>query len=268
MQGFCNRETGQRHMMLAAAMLGLALALSGCKTTSQRGSDIVTSSIDRADRPASVKEMLALRQKWQKNPRDVRTGLRLAYSLKRLGDIDGALAVMKRLVEMRPRDVALRQRYALELMRANRPVQAEAQYRQLLAMGVRDWRIHNALGSALAAQGRHAEARQQYQLALKQSPGNAKVINNLAMSHILEGDPEEAERLLREALPRARGPVATKLRQNLALALGLQGRFKEARYIASHDLSPQEVEANMAYLKRMLGGGQAWSRIAGGQDQG
>ena len=262
-------EKGRRgRAMLALALLGAALALSGCKTTAQRGSDIAMGSIDRADKPASVKEMLALRQRWQKNPRDVRTGLRLAYSLKRLGNVGSALEVMKRLVEQRPRDVALRQRYALELLRANRPVQAEAQYRQLLAMGVRDWKTYNALGSALAEQGRYAEARAQYRLALQQAPGNAKVINNMAMSHILEGNPQAAEKLLREALPRARGPVATKLRQNLALALGLQGRFREARYMASHDLSPQEVEANMAYLKRMLGGGQAWSRIAGEKGQG
>ncbi len=261
-----SRANGRRgRVLLAMVVLGAALALAGCKTTSQRSSDITTGSIDRANRPGSIREMLELRQRWQKNPKDVRTGLRLVYSLKRLGDVSGALQVMKRLVELRPRDVNLRHRYALELLRANRPVQAEQQYRQLLAMGVRDWKTHNALGSALAEQGRYAEAREQYRLALKLAPGNAKVINNLAMSHILEGNPQEAERLLREALPRARGPLATKLRQNLALALGLQGRFEEARYMASHDLSPQEVEANMAYLKRMLGNGQVWGKISGRQ---
>ncbi len=262
-------EHGKRgRTVLALALMGAALALAGCKTTSQRGTDITTGSIGQAQRPASVKEMLALRQRWQKNPRDVRTGMRLAYSLKQLGNVAGALGVMKKLVELRPRDVNLRHRYALELLRANRPVQAEQEYRRLLAMGSRDWKTHNALGSALAEQGRYAEAREQYRLALKLAPANAKVINNIAMSHILEGNPQEAERLLREALPRARGRVATKLRQNLALALGLQGRFEEARYMASHDLSPQEVEANMAYLKRMLGNGQAWSRIAGDQKRG
>jgi Flp pilus assembly protein TadD len=42
------------------------------------------------------------------------------------------------------------------------------------------------------------------------------------------------------------------VRQNLALAVGLQGRFEEARDIASRDLPPDTVEANLTYLRSML----------------
>jgi Flp pilus assembly protein TadD len=42
------------------------------------------------------------------------------------------------------------------------------------------------------------------------------------------------------------------VRQNLALVVGLQGRFAEAESIARSDLPPEEAAANVAYLKQMM----------------
>jgi Flp pilus assembly protein TadD len=42
------------------------------------------------------------------------------------------------------------------------------------------------------------------------------------------------------------------VRQNLALVVGLQGRFAEAESIVKADLPPDEATANVAYLKQML----------------
>jgi len=257
------RKRGIR--LMTFVLLGAVLALSGCKSTSQRGSNITTSSIDAADNPVSIREMLALRKRWERNKADLKTGLRLAGALRHLKQYAAEVAVLKELVAHHPQNLALRYRYGVELLRANRPVQAEQEFRRLLAAGKRDWQTFNALGSALSEQGRYAEARRQYLLALKASPGNAKVMNNLAMSHILQGNPQEAEKLLKKALPQAHGKLAMRIRQNLALALGLQGRFEEARYMASHDLPPDQVEANMAYLKQMLGSTESWNRIANGK---
>ena len=43
------------------------------------------------------------------------------------------------------------------------------------------------------------------------------------------------------------------MRQNLALVVGLQGRFAEAETIAKGDLPAEEAAANVAYLRQMLG---------------
>ena len=43
-----------------------------------------------------------------------------------------------------------------------------------------------------------------------------------------------------------------RVRQNLALVVGLQGRFAEAEAIARADLPPEEAAANVAYLRQML----------------
>jgi Flp pilus assembly protein TadD len=42
------------------------------------------------------------------------------------------------------------------------------------------------------------------------------------------------------------------VRQNLALVVGLQGRFAEAETIAKGDLPADEATANVAYLREML----------------
>ena len=256
-------KTRCRLAMLTLAMISMTFALAGCNTISgQRGANIATGSITRPDKPASLREVMELRKAWKKRPDDVRTGLRLAEALKRLGQLDQQVEVLKKLVEQHPGRRDLHRHYAIELLRANRPVPAEQQLRRLLTQGERDWKTFNALGSALAAQGRHEEARRYYTLALKLDADNAKILNNLAMSYLLQGRPEMAEKYLRKALRLARGRLAMKVRQNLALALGLQGRFDEARYLASNDLPPEQVELNMTYLRRMLGGGEAWQRIS------
>jgi Flp pilus assembly protein TadD len=59
-----------------------------------------------------------------------------------------------------------------------------------------------------------------------------------------------AERTLRQA---AQGkPVDPRVRQNLALVVGLQGRLAEAEAIARADLPPDEAAANVAYVQQML----------------
>ena len=50
----------------------------------------------------------------------------------------------------------------------------------------------------------------------------------------------------------ASGPDDKRVRQNLALVLGVQGKFDEARKIASTDLPEADAKSNMAYLKSML----------------
>ena len=69
-----------------------------------------------------------------------------------------------------------------------------------------------------------------------------------------------AEKMLRE-LMHTPGADAPRVRQNLALVVGLQGRFDEARKIASEDLPPDEVEANLAYLQQMLSQPNTWKQL-------
>ena len=60
--------------------------------------------------------------------------------------------------------------------------------------------------------------------------------------------------------------LAAPVRQNLALAIGLQGRFDEAQQIARQELSAEQAEANVAYLRGMLSQQNAWKQLAQNDD--
>ena len=81
-------------------------------------------------------------------------------------------------------------------------------------------------------------------------PDEPSVLSNLGLSYALSKDLSDAEATLRRAA--AQPPVDPRVRQNLALVVGLQGRFEEAEGIARADLPPDEAAANVAYLRQML----------------
>ncbi|MCA8902040.1 MAG: tetratricopeptide repeat protein, partial [Hyphomonas sp.] len=85
------------------------------------------------------------------------------------------------------------------------------------------------------------------------------VLSNLGMSHLLAGDLAKAEQYMQQA---ASQPGAdASVRQNLALVVGLQGRFQEAETIARRDLSPEQADANVQYLRSMLAQQNAWNLL-------
>jgi Flp pilus assembly protein TadD len=53
----------------------------------------------------------------------------------------------------------------------------------------------------------------------------------------------------------------SRVRQNLALVVGLQGRFDEAEEIARRELSPEQARENVAYLRSMLSQDNAWNQL-------
>jgi Flp pilus assembly protein TadD len=75
----------------------------------------------------------------------------------------------------------------------------------------------------------------------------------------MTNDLQQAEAHLRKA---SKMPGATsQIRQNLALVVGLQGRFAEAKTILAADLPPDQVDANMAYIKSMITQQNRWDLI-------
>ena len=113
-----------------------------------------------------------------------------------------------------------------------------------------DWRILSAQGAVLDQLGRHQEAQGYYASALKIRPDDPSVLSNLGLSYALAKDLKNAEATLRRAA--AFAGADPRVRQNLALVVGLQGRFAEAESIARADLPSEQAAANVAYLRQML----------------
>jgi Flp pilus assembly protein TadD len=98
--------------------------------------------------------------------------------------------------------------------------------------------------------GRHEEARQYYATALKIAPGDPSVLSNLGLSYALSNELPKAEEQLRKA--NANPEASPRVRTNLAVIVGLQGRMSEAESIARTGLPPEQASANVAYVKRIL----------------
>jgi Flp pilus assembly protein TadD len=247
-------------MSLAAFIAVVSLSLGACQNKS--------ASLDDADplatgstSPPSLKQAAQLGKDWQKDQKNLRVGLAYAGQLKKLGQTDQQLQVLATLYQHHPSDRTLLAMYGRELTQAGQPDLAQAVLAKAIAAGATDWKTYSAMGTTLDQQAKYGEARDYYQRALKIAPGNAAVMNNLGMSYALEGDLQQAEKILRGAGDLPAGRSEPRLRQNLALVVGLQGRFDEARQIASADLPPEEVEANMAYLQKMLAQPNTWQQL-------
>ena len=113
-----------------------------------------------------------------------------------------------------------------------------------------DWRILSAQGATLDQLGRNEEARQYYATALKIAPDDPSVLSNLGLSYALSSELPKAEEQLRKAA--AQPDASPRVRTNLAVIVGLQGRASEAESIARTGLPPEQASANVAYVKRIL----------------
>ena len=123
-----------------------------------------------------------------------------------------------------------------------------------------DWRILSVQGAVLDQMGRHEEAQRYYGTALRIVPDEPSVLSNLGLSYALSKDLVRAEATLRKAAAQSR--VDPRVRQNLALVVGLQGRFGEAESIAQADLPSDEAATNVAYLRQMLAQQNGWKATA------
>lgn len=243
--------------------LSSATMLAGCTKSGSRVDS--TGNINTASTaPISYEAVAELGRKWEADPKDVNKGLAYANALESAGQADKQLAVYGQLAQNNPDNTKLAGLYGRRLVAMGRGAEAITVLERAASSGDADWRILSALGSAYDQEGLPEKARAEYQKALVQDPQNLSVLNNLGMSYALEGNLKQAEATLRQADAMPRSKSEPRIRQNLALVVGLQGRFDEASNLAREDLPPEQVEANMAYLKKMLSQPNTWQQISEG----
>ncbi|WP_377297736.1 tetratricopeptide repeat protein [Rhizobium sp. SGZ-381] len=261
-----------RRLRLSACCAILSLALGSCAT--ERHDRMTTGSIPATGSGPSLSKPLdamtgpelamaerSMGSAYERNPKERATGLAYANVLRMNGKNAQALAVMQQVVIAYPSDRAVFAAYGKAQAGAGQLEQALATISRAQTPDRPDWRLYSAEGAVLDQLGRTDEARRKYRMALEVEPNEPSVLSNLGMSYVLSGDLRTAETYLRTA---SQQPMAdSRVRQNLALVVGLQGRFAEAEEIASRELSPVQAEANVTYLRDMLAQQNAWAKLAG-----
>lgn len=248
-----------RNLPLLFTVSILALAAAGCATTNTD----TTASI--AATPRSEAEWRQASEKYgeqyRASPNDPDAAMRYGQALRALGQRTQAVAVLEQAALNAPNNKAVLGAYGKALADVG-------QYKQALEVLERahtpenpDWRVLSAQGAVLDQMGRHQDAQRYYSSALKIVPQEPSVLSNLGLSYALAKDLPRAEEALRRA---AAAPNADpRVRQNLALIVGLEGRFAEAESIARADLPPDEAASNVAYLKQMLSQAKAGKKLGG-----
>jgi Flp pilus assembly protein TadD len=250
----------------AALAAVLALTVAGCNRTMGGGND-VTGSIGRAPptAPRTEAEWRSSLEMWgdryKRNPNDVDAAINYARALRATDQRTQAVAVLEQASIRNPNNMPLSGAYGRALADAGQYAQALNAFNRAHTPDNPDWRILNAQGAVLDQMGRHADAQKHYASALKIMPEEPSILSNLALSYVLVKDLKRAEETLRRAVNQP--GAGQKVRQNLALVVGLQGRFAEAEKIAASDLPPNEAEANVAYLRQMLAQQGDWKKKGG-----
>jgi Flp pilus assembly protein TadD len=241
-------------LLASAAFVGaIGAATAGCQTSQVADT---TNSISLAPEQRSDadlrRDVVVYGTQYRTNPTDVNVALHYAQALRGTGQRAQAAAVLEQVAMRNPQNRAVLGEYGRALAEAGDYQQALEILERAHTPDQPDWRILSAQGAVLDQLGRHEEAQRHYLTALKIVPDEPSVLSNLGLSYALAKNLKDAEATLRRAA--AHQPVDPRVRQNLALVVGLQGRFPEAESIAQADLPPDEAAANVAYLRKMLAG--------------
>jgi len=235
----------------AASCAILTLGLCSCQTA---GTPDITGSLGEkteTSRAADARgELDTYRERFHANPKDANAALQYGKALRATGQRSQAVAVLEQATIAHPGDKALLAGYGRALADNGNFQQAFDVLGRAHSPDDPDWRILSAQGAVLDQLGRFDEARQYYASALKIVPEEPSVLSNLGLSYVLSKDLPKAEETLRRAY--GRPDADPRVRQNLALVVGLQGRLAEAEGIAKADRPPEEAAANVAHLRQVL----------------
>ena len=239
-------------LLASASLLALlATDLGGCAAVSKL-SDMTGSVGPRAEAaptdPARAAEIAG--ERYRANPKDGNAALAYGQALRANGQRAQAAAVLEQATIAHPGNKPLLALYGRALADNGNFQQAFDVLSKAHSPDNPDWRLLSVQGTCLDQMGRHEEARRYYVSALKITPDDPGVLSNLGLSYMLTKELPRAEETLRQAYASPR--ASARVRQNLALVVGLQGRFAEAETIVKADLPPDEAAANVAYLKEML----------------
>jgi Flp pilus assembly protein TadD len=243
-----------RPLVAIVATAVLVGALAGCASTRSPETTGSLAAATALPAPASEDEARRAAAEWgdryQANAGDPQAAIHYAQALRVTGQRAQAVAVLEQASLRNPKSMELLGAYGRALADVGNFQQALDVLGRAHAPDRPDWRILSAQGAVLDQMGRHEDAQRYYETALKIVPDEPSVLSNLGLSYALSKELPRAEATLKRAAAGAR--VDPRVRQNLALVVGLQGRFAEAEAIARADLPAEEASANVAYLRQML----------------
>lgn len=237
----------------------LAMATSGCLSRKAETTGSLASSYS-ATSPESLRQISeSWGKKFEANPGDANAALHYASTLRQLDLKAQAVAVLQQAVIRSPKNTDLLSAYGKALSDVNRLKEAAEVLSRAHSPERPDWRVLSAQGAVADQMGDPATAQRFYESALKIMPNEPGVMSNLGLSYALSKRLPEAEKILRQAANQPRADA--RVRQNLAMVLGLQGKFGEAEQVLKRDLSAEETALALKSMKGMVSQSNPWNAL-------
>lgn len=246
----------------ALGTLALALWLGGCASDRDAtGTLAAAAPLPQTD--SGLRDYAATwKTRHETEPDDPVAAINYARALRGLTQYSQAAAVLEATAAKHPGDRPLLAAYGKALADAGRPREAGEVLGRAHTPDRPDWSVLSAQGAVADQLGDHAGAVDYYDAALKIRPGEPTVLSNLGLSYALAKDLPRAEEIMRLA---AANPKAdARVRQNYALVLALEGKFKQAEGVAATDLSPGDAAASVDAIRRTIATDARWRGIGRG----
>jgi Flp pilus assembly protein TadD len=171
------------------------------------------------------------------------------------GRVDRGLRLAEQAVQAEPRSAAFRALLGKAYLDAGRFASAETSFHDAMALGDSSPRTALGLALTLSAQARYGEAA-----ALLNEWEGRIATADLGLALALAGQPERGIHLMGNAI--RGGENTTKMRQNLAYAYAVAGRWREARLMAAQDVPADQLGNRIAQWAEMASPDAYQLRIA------
>ncbi|QDG74487.1 tetratricopeptide repeat protein [Labrenzia sp. PHM005] len=254
MQAPYTRSTAKRFGLAKTLMAMTALVLvAGCASNKSNTGSHSPASGGYYSAPGSAQARAAVSkwaQAYEKDRKNRAAILGYSDALSQNGQTPQAMAVLRGGVISYPKDREIASAYGKVLAMNGRFDEAMNVLKRAQQPDTPDWKLMSAQAAIYDQMGQHKKARSLYKQALKIAPDDPSLLNNLGLSYLLSNELPDAEYTLRKAA--ALPGSDSRVRQNLALVLGIQGKYDEAIQVAQAELDPRQAEANIAYLQSMM----------------
>lgn len=204
---------------------------------------------DAANRADPLTRANFWNKEYQKDATNLPTALEFADALRGIGSNERAVEVLSEVLVIHPNEPDLLMALGRALMADNNPLAAARAFEQAAQIEPGRTAAWAALGTALDRMERHKDAQDCYRKALAIEPERTSTLANYGLSLALSGDLAGAETQLRAAAQQPDSNV--QVTENLALILGLQGKYDEMLSI-SQRYAPADVAARNADILREM----------------
>jgi Flp pilus assembly protein TadD len=231
-----------------------------------------TAAAPAAPAPATAEQRVAIERQdaltrsvfWNRerdiNPADPVAGVKMAGALRELGQFDQAADAAQGVLAAQPDNYEAMLEFGRDQIARGQGFYGIAALEKARAIAPGDWRPLSLLGVAYTQVRRADDARAAWNEGLQLSADNPEILTNAAVALMTDGNLPGAEGLLRRAVAQPNATI--KMRLNLALVLGLQGKTPEAEQIIRRDLPPEQADRNLQWLRdKSAPGSQAGATV-------